>query len=67
MRVGTLRRLSAEELMLLNLWYWRRFLRVSWAARRSNQSIPKEINPEYSLEGLAEAEAPVLWPPDVKS
>ena len=52
MRVGTLRRLSAEELMLLTLWYWRRFLRVSWAARRSNQSILKEINPEYSLEGL---------------
>ena len=49
------------------LWCWRRLLRVPWTARRSNQSIPKEINPEYSLEGLAEAEAPVLWPPDVKS
>ena len=34
------------------LWCWRRFLRVPWTARRSNQSIPKEINPEYSLEGL---------------
>ena len=34
------------------LWFWRRLLRVSWAARRSNQSILKEINPEYSLEGL---------------
>ena len=34
------------------LWYWRRFLRVPWTARRSNQSILKEINPEYSLEGL---------------
>ena len=34
------------------LWYWRRFLRVPWTARRSNQSIWKEINPEYSLEGL---------------
>ena len=34
------------------LWCWRRLLRVSWAARRSNQSILKEINPEYSLEGL---------------
>ena len=33
-------------------WYWRRFLRVAWTARRSNQSILKEINPEYSLEGL---------------
>ena len=34
------------------LWYWKRFLRVPWIARRSNQSILKEINPEYSLEGL---------------
>ena len=34
------------------LWCWRRFLRISWTARRSNQSILKEINPEYSLEGL---------------
>ena len=34
------------------LWYWRRFLTVPWTARRSNQSILKEINPEYSLEGL---------------
>ena len=34
------------------LWCWRRLLRVPWTARRSSQSIPKEINPEYSLEGL---------------
>ena len=34
------------------LWYWRRLLRVPWNARRSNQLIPKEIGPEYSLEGL---------------
>ena len=34
------------------LWFWKRLLRVPWAARRSNQSILKEINPEYSLEGL---------------
>ena len=34
------------------LWCWRRLLRVSWTARRSNQSILQEINPEYSLEGL---------------
>ena len=34
------------------LWFWRRFLRVPWTAKRSNQSILKEINPEYSLEGL---------------
>ena len=34
------------------LWYWRRLLRVPWTARRSNQSILKEISPEYSMEGL---------------
>ena len=50
------------------LWCWRRLLRVPWTARRSSQSILKEINPEYSFEGLtdAEAEAPV-YGPDVKS
>ena len=36
----------------LELWCWRRLLRVPWTARRSNQSVLKEINPEYSLEGL---------------
>ena len=34
------------------MWFWRRLLRVPWTARRSNQSILKEMNPEYSLEGL---------------
>ena len=44
-------------------------LRIPQTARRSNQSILKEISPEYSLEGLtdAEAETPILWPSDVKS
>ena len=41
------RRIDASE-----LWCWRRLLRVPWTARRSNQSILKEINPDYSLEGL---------------
>ena len=50
-RVGLQRKLSAEELLLFELWCWRRLLRVPWTAR-SNQSILKEINPEYSLEGL---------------
>ena len=36
----------------LELWFWRRLLRVPWTARRANQSILKEISPEYSLEGL---------------
>ena len=50
-RVGPWRRLNVEELMLSN-WCWRRLLRVPWTARRSKQSIRKEINPEYSLEVL---------------
>ena len=40
---------------------------VPWTARRSNQSILKEINPEYSFRTDAEDEAPILWPPDAKS
>ena len=49
-------------------WCSRRLLRVPWAARRSKQSILKEINPEYSFIGRtdAKAEAPILWPPDAK-
>jgi len=50
------------------LWCWRRLLRVPWTARRSKQSILKEINPEYSLRGLmAKTEAPILWPPEANS
>ena len=51
-RFGLLRKLSAEEVILLTWWCCRRLLRVSCTARRSNNSILKEINPEYSLEGL---------------
>ena len=46
-------------------WYFRRLLRVPWTARRSNQSILKEISPEYWTD--ATAEAPILWPPDAKN
>jgi len=41
-----------DERKKLMLWCWRRLLRVLWTARRSMQSILKEVNPEYSLEGL---------------
>ena len=44
--------LSGVENCGAELWEWRRRLRAPWAARRSNQSIPKKIHPEYSLEGL---------------
>ena len=56
--------------MLLNCGVGEDSLRVPWTARRSNQYILKEIDPEYLLEGLrtdAEAEAPILWPHDAKN
>ena len=52
MRVGPLSKLSAKKIDAFELWYWRKLLRVPWTARRSNQSILKEINLEYSLEEL---------------
>ena len=51
-RVGLQRKLSTKELMAFELWCWSRLLKVPWTARRSIQSVLKEISPEYSLEGL---------------
>ena len=48
----TLKYAEYGRIDVFELWCWRRLLRVSWTARRSNQSILKEISPEYSLEGL---------------
>ena len=48
----TMKKAEHQRIDAFELWCWRRFLRVPWTARRSNQSILKEINPEYSLEGL---------------
>ena len=47
-----IRKAECLRIDAFELWCWRRFLRDPWTARRSNQSIPKEISPEYSLEGL---------------
>ena len=64
----TIKKAEHRKIDAFELWCWRRLFRVPWTARRPNQSILKEIKPEYSLEGLdAEAEAPKLWPPDVRS
>ena len=50
------------------LWCWKRLWRVPWTARRSNQSILKEISPGCSLEGLMlKLKTPILWPPHAKS
>ena len=62
----TKKKTKCQRIDAFELWCWRRLLRVPWTARRSNQSILKEINSEYSLEGLM-AEASIIWPPDVKS
>ena len=48
----TVKKVEHQRIDAFELWCWRRLLRVPWTARRSNQSILKEINPEYSLEGL---------------
>ena len=48
----TIKNAEHQRIYAFELWCWRRFLRVPWTARRSNQSILKEISPEYSLEGL---------------
>ena len=59
----TIKKAECRKIDAFELWCWRRLLRVPWTARRSNQSILKEISPKYSLE----AETPILWPPDEKS
>ena len=48
----TIKKVEHQKIDAFELWCWRRLLRVSWTARRSNHSILKEISPEYSLEGL---------------
>ena len=48
----TIKKAECRRTDVFELWYWRRHLRVPWIARKSNQSILKEINPQYSLEGL---------------
>ena len=48
----TIKKAEGQRIDAFELWCWRRLLRVPWTARRSNQSILKEISPEYSLEGL---------------
>ena len=48
----TIKKAERLKIYVFELWCWRRFLRVPWTTKRSNQSILKEISPEYSLEGL---------------
>ena len=63
----TIKKAEHQRIDAFELWCWRRLLRVPWTARRSNQSILKEINPKFIGRIVAEAEAPILRPPHVKS
>ena len=51
-KIWTLKKAERRRIDAFELWCWRRLLRVPWTARRSKQSVLKEISPEYSLEGL---------------
>ena len=61
----TIKKAEHQKFDASEIWCWRRLLRVPWTARRYNQSILKEISPEYSLEGLMLTLK--LWSPDVKN
>ena len=64
----TVKKAECQRIDTVELWCWRRLLRVPWPARRSNPSILKEISPGCSLEGLMlKLKLHILWPPDVKS
>ena len=64
----TIKKTEHWRIDAFELWCWRRLLRVPWTARRSNQSILKEISAEYSLKGLMlKLKLPILWPPDAKN
>ena len=65
--VWTVKKAECRRIDAFELWCWRRLLRVLWTARRSNQSILKEISPKYSLEGLMLKLKLILWPPDKKN
>ena len=68
-RVEHIKKAEHRRTDAFKLWCWRRLSRVPWTARRTNQSILKEISPEYSLEGLMLKlkQTPILWKPDVKN
>ena len=63
----TIKKADRQRMDAFELWYWRRLLRVPWTARKSNQSILKEISPIFTRRTDVEAETPVLWPPHAKS
>ena len=64
----SIKKADLQRIDPLELWYWRRLLRVTWTTRKSNQSILKEINPEYSSQGLMlKLKLQILWSHDETS
>ena len=63
----TIKKAEHQRIDAFKLWCWRKLLRVLWTVKGLKQSILREINPEYSLEGLMLTQAPVFWSPDVNS
>ena len=64
----TIKKAESQRIDAFELCCWRRLLSVPWTAKRANQSILKEISPEYSFGRTnTEAETPILWPPDKKN
>ena len=63
----TIKKAEHRRINTFKLWFWRRLLRVPWTAKRSNQSILKEINPEFIGRTDAEAEGTIFRPPVLKS
>ena len=57
----TIKKAVHQRIDVFKLWCWRRLLKVPWTERRSDQSILKEVNHEYSLEGLMLTKVPVFW------
>ena len=63
----TIKKAEPRRIDAFELWCWRRLLRVPWTARKSSQSILREISPEFIGRTDAEVEAPTIWPPDAKN
>ena len=63
----TIKKAECQRIDASELWFWRRLLRVPWTARRSNQSILKELSPKFIGRTDVEAETSIFWPSDVKS
>ena len=63
----TIKKAECQRTDAFELWCWRRLLIIPGTARRPNQSILKEVSPEYSLERHAEMETPTLWPSHAKN